>query len=99
MATVSKNLYDRLIANRPFKLSAEEVSYEEAKKRSKYSFLQKDDPRCETCIHFFTRKVDGHNTCEIFRPEDDESVEPEYVCDFHSIDGKEFPLYCYDLED
>lgn len=93
MATVSKELYDRLIENRPFKLSAEEVNYRDATKHTKYSFLQTDDPRCANCIHFYTREIDQHHTCELFRPEDDESVGEEYVCDFFSVDGKEFPLY------
>ena len=93
MATVSKSLYDRMISDRPLKFDAEEVNYTEAVNYSTYSFLQNDDPCCKKCIHFFTREVDGHHTCEIFRPDEDASVEPEYVCDFFSSDGSEFPLY------
>jgi hypothetical protein len=88
MATVSKESYLRLLENRPYKFDAEEVDYRDAIVDAKYDFLQTDEPRCETCVHFYTRKVDGHNTCEIFRPADDSSVEPEYLCDFWT-DGKE----------
>lgn len=82
MATVTKSLYDRMIENRPLKFDAEEVSYREAD----------EEERCGKCMHFYSRKVDGHNVCEIFRPKEDESVDPDYVCDFFSEDGEVFPL-------
>lgn len=85
MATVSKDLYERMIADRPLKFSAKEVNYRDSVEESEEAY-------CHSCVHFFTRKIDGHNTCEIFRPKDDESVDPNYVCDFFSPDGEEFPL-------
>jgi hypothetical protein len=79
---VSKALYDRLIEDRPFKLAESEVNYR----------LAQGEECCENCIHFYTRQVDKFHTCEIFRPKDERSVVPEYVCDFFSADGEEFPL-------
>lgn len=78
MATVSKESYLRLMENRPYKFDEDEVDYREGE----------GDELCKTCIHFFTREADEFHTCEIFRPKDDESVDPEYVCDFWS-DGEE----------
>jgi hypothetical protein len=78
---VSKSLYRRLIENRPFKLSAEEVNYQ-----------QSDSVKCAECIHFYTREIDKYHTCEIYRPEEDASVDPDGVCDFFSEDGIKFPL-------
>jgi len=83
MATVSKELYDRLIENRPLKLSEEEVSF-----RAPHDVEEK----CSGCIHFFKRALDGFTTCEIFRPANDSSVDPAGVCDFFSVDGETFPL-------
>lgn len=85
MATVTKSLYDRMIADRPLKFNAEEVAYRDSVEEEKEAY-------CHSCIHFFTRKVDGHNTCEIFRPDEDKSVDENYVCDFFSKDGENFPL-------
>jgi hypothetical protein len=82
MATVSKSLYDRMIADRPLKFDADEVAYREAEGESS----------CSQCVHFFTREADKHHTCEIFRPDEDKSVNPNFVCDFFSKDGEEFPL-------
>ena len=82
MATVTKSLYDRMIADRPLKFNAEEVAYREADAES----------TCGECIHFYTREVDRHHTCEIFRPDNDKSVDAAYVCDFFSNDGEDFPL-------
>lgn len=74
--TVSKELVERLMANRPFKLSAEEVDYRET---------EDEDAICGNCIHFFKRVVDGLTTCEIFRNEetDEKGVDPSKTCDFH----------------
>lgn len=85
MATVSKDLYDRLIANRPFKLSADEIDYRD-------SVEQGGEERCGNCVHLFQRVKDKFQTCEIFRPSDDVSIDSNYVCDFHSTDGESFPL-------
>lgn len=80
--TVSKDLYERLIENRPLKLSEEEVNYREAE----------GEEKCKACSHFFTREVDKFHTCEIFRPEPERSVETNHVCDFFTNDGDKFPL-------
>jgi hypothetical protein len=71
-----------MIADRPLKFAEEEVNYRDST----------EDALCGKCVHFFTREVDKHHTCEIFRPKDDASIEPNYVCDFFSADGEEFPL-------
>lgn len=84
MAEVTKDTYLRIIENRPFKLSPEEAGYEPADA----------DYRCRDCMHFFTRRVDGFNVCEIVRPDDDEveSIIPNYKCKFWTSDGEEHPL-------
>lgn len=82
MATVSKESYLRLIENRPYKFDEDEVSYRDAK----------SEEACQNCIHFFERVTDKFHTCEIFRPTDDSPVDQDYVCDFHTVDGEEFPL-------
>jgi len=79
---ITKDLYFRIVENRPFKFSAEEVNYRDGE----------GEEICRTCQHFFERVIDKFHTCEIFRPKDDASVEAEYVCDFHTVDGEEFPL-------
>lgn len=79
---VSKSAYDRLIETRPYKFSVDEVDYREAE----------GDEHCSDCVHFFERVKDKFHTCEIFRPtKGDESVNPDYVCDFFN-DGESFPL-------
>jgi hypothetical protein len=82
MATVSKESYLRLIENRPYKFDEKEVNYG----------VPDGEEVCRTCVHFFERVTDQFHTCEIFRPSDDAPVEPEYVCDFHTTDGEEFPF-------
>lgn len=79
---MTKDSYLRLIENRPYKFDEDEVNY-----KPEHSGLA-----CETCVHFFERVTDKFHTCEIFRPSDDSAVDPEYVCDFHTTDGEEFPL-------
>jgi hypothetical protein len=88
MPTVSKDFYNRLVENRLVKFNAEEVNYRKAD----------SDIRCENCQHFFMRVWDKFHTCEIFRDKetDEKGVESDYVCDFHTIDGKEFPLLADD---
>lgn len=82
MPLVTLNAYRRIIENRPYKFNEDEVNYGEAT----------NEDVCKTCVHFFERVVDEFHTCEIFRPTDDSSVEPNYVCDFHTADGEEFPF-------
>jgi hypothetical protein len=82
---VSKDAYLRLIENRPYKFDAEEVNYREAE----------GDESCGDCQHFYTRKVDGYNVCEVFRDvtkKGENPIDPEKVCDFFTEDGEEFPL-------
>jgi len=88
---IDMELYQRLIENRPFKFGAEDVNYQDGE----------GEHRCATCIHFFTRKVDGFHTCEIFRPSEDgeESVIENYRCDFWSDDGEDFPYQKETLAD
>jgi hypothetical protein len=78
MATVSKELYERLLLDRPFKLNEEESNYREAD----------SDDKCGNCSHFFERVVDHFHTCEVVRKSDDSSIEADYTCDFWT-DGKE----------
>lgn len=80
--TVTKSLYDRVIADRPFKLNVEEVNYREAE----------GPEQCKNCVHLFERAVDQFRTCEIFRPDDESSIEMEYTCSFHTTDNETFPL-------
>jgi len=82
MASISKESYLRLIENRPYKFDTGEVSYREGD----------GEKRCKNCLHFFERVIDKFRTCEIYRASDDESIDPEYVCDFHTVDGVSFPL-------
>jgi hypothetical protein len=80
---VSKDMFERVIANRPFKLDEDEVSYRKSE----------GDEACHDCVHFFERVKDKFHTCEIFRPTGkQESVNPEYVCDFFTDNGTDFPL-------
>lgn len=76
--------YEEMVADRPEKFTAEEVNYRKA-----------TDPgsECEHCVHFFQQVAgERRRTCEIFRPAGkDESVNPEWVCDFMTRDGKTYP--------
>jgi len=80
--TVSLDLYQRILESRPLKLSAEEVDYRPGDK----------EHQCAGCVHFFTRKVDGYAVCELFRPDDEDAVIPNYVCAFWTDDNEEHPL-------
>lgn len=82
MPLVTLNAYRRIIENRPYKFNEDEVAYGEAT----------GEEVCKTCAHFFERVTDKFHTCEIFRPTDDASVDPAYVCDFHTTNGEAFPL-------
>lgn len=72
--------YQELIADRPEKAEPDAVNYRDAEGKE----------RCSRCIHFFQSK--DRAVCEIMRPEDEEDVEPNYVCNFYTFDGEEFPL-------
>jgi len=75
-----------LLDDRPRKFNAEEVEYGPAPEGSVF--------RCAACIHLFTRRIDGFNTCEIFRdPEvDANGVRPDFRCAFWSSDSDVRPL-------
>lgn len=91
MPLITLDAYKRLIANRPFKFSAEEVAYHEAKLDAQ----GEGEEFCANCLHFYTRKLDGYAVCEIFRDgegDDEEPIKPDWVCAFHTTDGETFPL-------
>ena len=84
--SVTLAVYDDIVADRPVKLSAEEVEYGPAPEGSAM--------RCGACWHLYRRATDGFAVCEIFRsPEvDREGIDPAYRCKFHTVDGDVFPL-------
>jgi hypothetical protein len=84
MPEVTKDTYDRLLENRPFKLNAEESEYGPAE----------GEQRCDRCVHFFTRKVDSFTVCEVVRPDEEgiEAIQPGYKCMFWTDDGENYPL-------
>ena len=82
MATVSKDAYIRILESRPYKFSADEVNFRQGDAKHV----------CSGCVHLFTRNVDDFHVCEIYRPEDDDSVIAEGVCDFWTDDNEEHPL-------
>jgi hypothetical protein len=77
-----KDIYLRVMEDRPFKLSAEEVDYRKSE----------GSERCGGCAHFYQRKIDGHTVCEVFRPEDDDNIIENYVCNFWNDDNEHYPL-------
>jgi hypothetical protein len=80
---VSFQEYEELLSDRPEKFTAEQVNYRKA-----------EDPgqECEHCIHFYEQVAGEKRTvCEILRLEPEASIDPEFVCDFQSRDGKEYP--------
>jgi hypothetical protein len=60
---------------------------------ARYRLAKLSEPRCDGCIHFFTRVTDNYHVCEIVRPVPDRGILPEWTCKFQTADGKEFPLY------
>ena len=76
----------KIIEDRPWKFSAEDVGYTAAPEGSVM--------RCASCLRYFRRAIDGHATCEIFRSEevDEHGVDPAYRCSFFTVDGDIFPL-------
>jgi hypothetical protein len=81
---VSITEYQSLLEDRPEKFTPEDVEYRDSDLMTQ---------RCVRCVHFFQRSVDQFSTCEIMRPEKDESVDPDYVCNFFTKNGEQFPLY------
>jgi hypothetical protein len=83
--TLTQKEYEELVADRPKKFSPDDVNYREADGNQK---------RCGKCIHFYVRLADRLTTCEIMRSDetDENGVDPEFVCDFFTKDGEEFPM-------
>lgn len=81
LATASE--YNAMMADRPEKFSAAQVKFQDP---SPY------DHSCGGCFHYFTGVVAKRNTCEIYRPEGEESVPASGVCRFWTLDGVKFPI-------
>lgn len=76
--------YEKLVEERPRKWSAEQVNYRPG-----------DGPEfCKGCRHFYERRLDRFGVCEVFRSKetDEEGVQPNFVCDWWTQDGRKFPL-------
>lgn len=85
MPLVTLDAYKRLVANRPYKFSADEVGYRKST----------GSEECANCFHLYKREWDKYGVCEIFRDGEGDKEEPikdDWVCSFHTIDGEEFPL-------
>jgi hypothetical protein len=80
---VSFSEYEKMLADRPTKFSQEQVNYRKAEDVGK---------ACQYCIHFYQQVAGEKRTvCEILRLEPEGPIDPEWVCDFTSRDGKEYP--------
>jgi hypothetical protein len=80
---VSFSEYTALTRDRPSKFNQEEVNYREAE----------GEEHCAGCLHFYIGKVAGRNVCEILRVQPEESIKPDWVCDFYTENGTEYPLF------
>jgi hypothetical protein len=74
--------YQEMIEDRPPKFQQDQVNYREAD----------GEEQCSRCVHYFIGAVAGRNVCEILRTVPEESIEPDWVCDFVTADGETFPL-------
>lgn len=75
--------YEKLLKDRPKKFNGERVKYREAEDAGK---------ECEHCVHFYEQVADAKRTvCEILRPEPEAPINPEWVCDFFTRDGVDYP--------
>ena len=74
--------YLKMLADRPPKFDAKQVEYRKSD----------GDQDCGTCVHFYQSEAADRSVCEIFRPDKDESVKPDWTCDFWTSDGVRFPL-------
>jgi hypothetical protein len=83
---VSLKQYLDIIEERPYKFNAEQVEYGPAPEGSVM--------RCNSCIHYFRRSIDGFATCEIFRDAevDANGVRPDFRCAFWTVDAAVHPL-------
>lgn len=88
---ISKKEYEEILEDRPDKFAPDEVDFRRATGK---------EPRCDECLHYFRRAVDGHAVCEIMRPLTvTEMVLPEMTCDYQTPDGESFPLLHEDSEE
>ena len=74
--------YRRLMRDRPPKAMGDAVNYRKAN----------SEPPCATCLHFYSSRAAQRSVCEIMRPDGDASVKPGWTCDYHTTDGKMYPL-------
>lgn len=75
--------YEKMLADRPEKFTAEQVGYRKADEVGK---------QCGQCIHLYKEVVgDQRTVCEILRLDPEDSINPEFVCMFTSRDGVEYP--------
>lgn len=83
--SVGLDTYREIIADRPHKLTAEQVGYRKA---------DVGEPQCKGCKHFFERRLDKFGVCEIFRSEqtDEDGINPNWTCQFQTVDMEKFPL-------
>lgn len=79
----TKKHYDELLSAQVEKFTPEDVNYRDS---------ENDREQCRKCIHYLVRRVDGFSLCEIVRPEDNDPIDPDYVCQFFTKDGEKFPL-------
>jgi hypothetical protein len=88
--TVTRKEVESLILERPRKFTAEEVNYGPCAEGSAF--------RCCSCLRFYIRAIDSHAICEIMRSPkvDEEGVQPDFVCDWHTVDGD---VYYYEPEE
>ncbi len=77
--------YEKLVADRPQKFSAEQVGYKDHTPRGQNEI-------CSSCLHFYRGEVAERTVCEIFRPEGGKDVEALGFCLFWTLEGKRFPL-------
>ena len=77
--------YQRLLADRPGKLTASESGYTPPARNQTDYF-------CDECLHFYTGKAARRTVCEIVRLQPERSIEPKAKCRFWTRTGEKFPL-------
>jgi len=74
--------YEDVLADRPAKFIPKEVDYKESKSTE----------RCGICFHFFRQAGGRQRTvCEVVR-DDNQDINPLFVCRFFTVDAKTYPL-------
>lgn len=88
---ITFEMYDNLMAARPYKFGPEDVGY----------IKSEDENKCEGCVHFYTRATDGYNVCELIRivvdDDNEKPIEADYRCDFFTETGSKFPYLDGDI--